>query len=207
MSLPVAEYRPHHPQESDYYHCVEDYLEAFVRDYDEHFSRKYEFWRPYIEKVIYRYLDCCDLSHGFARVKCKDCGDEYLLAFSCKRRHFCPSCHQKRVVDQKIYEVALGLPEMQGCHADHQLHRRSGSHRGNSHPSGLWLIRSRPPPKIHDPPNIEYAPADLQVQPHPDIIGACPRPDREATSNIPGMILFSHDFLTHLKICVMERPA
>ena len=115
MSLPVAEYRPHHPQESDYYHCVEDYLEAFVRDYDEHFSRKYEFWRPYIEKVIYRYLDCCDLSHGFARVKCKDCGDEYLLAFSCKRRHFCPSCHQKRVVDQKIYEVALGLPEMQGA--------------------------------------------------------------------------------------------
>jgi len=34
-----------------------------------------------------------------ARVKCKDCGHEYLLAFSCKRRHFCPSCHQKRVVE------------------------------------------------------------------------------------------------------------
>jgi hypothetical protein len=33
-----------------------------------------------------------------ARVKCEDCGHEYLLAFSCKRRHFCPSCHQKRVV-------------------------------------------------------------------------------------------------------------
>jgi len=32
-------------------------------------------------------------------VKCKDCGHEYLLAFSCKRRHFCPSCHQKRVVE------------------------------------------------------------------------------------------------------------
>ena len=35
---------------------------------------------------------------------------------------------------------------------------------------GLWLTRSRPPPKIHDPPNIEYAPADLQIQPHTDII-------------------------------------
>jgi hypothetical protein len=23
----------------------------------------------------------------------------YLLAYSCKRRHFCPSCHQKRVVE------------------------------------------------------------------------------------------------------------
>lgn len=35
---------------------------------------------------------------------------------------------------------------------------------------GLWLVRSRPPPKIHEPPNIEYATADLQVQPHSDII-------------------------------------
>ena len=32
-------------------------------------------------------------------IKCEDCGHEYLLAFSCKRRHFCPSCHQKRVVE------------------------------------------------------------------------------------------------------------
>ncbi|MDD4862299.1 MAG: transposase [Smithellaceae bacterium] len=99
MSLPAAEYRPRHPQDSDYYHCVEDYFEKLIGEYDEHFSRDYGFWRPYIEKVIYRYLDCGDLSHGFARVKCKDCGHEYLLAFSCKRRHFCPSCHQKRVVE------------------------------------------------------------------------------------------------------------
>ncbi|MCX5847111.1 MAG: transposase [Deltaproteobacteria bacterium] len=48
---------------------------------------------------MYRYLDCGDLHNGFSRVKCKDCGHEYLLAFSCKRRHFCPSCHQKRVVE------------------------------------------------------------------------------------------------------------
>jgi hypothetical protein len=39
------------------------------------------------------------LKNGFARIKCEDCGHEYLLAFSCKRRHFCPSCHQKRVVE------------------------------------------------------------------------------------------------------------
>ena len=32
-------------------------------------------------------------------IKCEDCGHEYLLAFSCKLRHFCPSCHQKRVVE------------------------------------------------------------------------------------------------------------
>jgi len=37
-------------------------------------------------------------------------------------------------------------------------------------PGWARLIRSRPQPKIHDPPNIEYAPADLQIQPHTDII-------------------------------------
>lgn len=67
---------------------------------------------------------------------------------------------------------------------------------------GLWLVRSRPPPacamhadrpKSHDPPNIEYAAADLQIQTHTDIIGACPRPDRGTTLNIPGMIIYSHN--------------
>lgn len=99
MAVPAAVYRPRNPQSSDYYRCVEDYFETFLGIYDEHFSRQYGFWRPYVEQVIYRYLDCGNLHNGFARVKCKDCGHEYLLAFSCKRRHFCPSCHQKRVVE------------------------------------------------------------------------------------------------------------
>jgi hypothetical protein len=74
-------------------------LKLFIQIYDENFSRQYGFWRPYLENVIYRYLDCGDPHNGFARVKCNNCGHEFLLAFSCKRRHFCPSCHQKRVVE------------------------------------------------------------------------------------------------------------
>jgi len=97
--LPACIYLPRRPQDSDYYRCVEDYFEAFVQIYDEDFSRQYGFWRPNIEQVIYRYLDCGDIHNGFAQVKCKDCGHEYLLAFSCKRRHFCPSCHQKGAVE------------------------------------------------------------------------------------------------------------
>ena len=69
MTLPASVYRPHHPQDSDYYRCVEDYFETFVRNYDEHFTRQYGFWRRYLEQVIYRYLDCGDLHNGFARVK------------------------------------------------------------------------------------------------------------------------------------------
>lgn len=97
MTKPVSRQRK--PQESPYYQCVEDYFETFEQVYDDRFPRKHGCLRPYVKQVIYRYLDCGVLKNGFARVRCGDCGHEYLLAFSCKRRHFCPSCHQKRVVE------------------------------------------------------------------------------------------------------------
>ena len=68
--------------------ALEDYFETFVRIYDEHFSRQYGFWRPYVEQVIHRYLDCGDPHNGFARVKCKDCGHEYRRAFFLKCDYF-----------------------------------------------------------------------------------------------------------------------
>ena len=33
---------------------------------------------------------------------------------------------------------------------------------------GIWHVRSRPPPKIHDPPIREYAAVDLHLQTHAD---------------------------------------
>jgi len=97
MSEPV--YRQRDLQNTPFYLCVEDHFEVFEQVYDDRFERQYGFFRPYVRQVIYRYLDCGVLANGFARVRCDDCGHEYLLAFSCKRRHFCPSCHQKRVVE------------------------------------------------------------------------------------------------------------
>ena len=36
------------------------------------------------------FLECGILAHGFLRVRCVDCAHEKLVAFSCKRRGFCP---------------------------------------------------------------------------------------------------------------------
>ena len=69
MAAPAAVYHPRNPQSSDFYRCIEHYFETLVRLYDEYFSKHYGFWRPYIEQVINRYLDCGDLHNGFARVK------------------------------------------------------------------------------------------------------------------------------------------
>ncbi|MFZ2959532.1 MAG: transposase zinc-binding domain-containing protein [Candidatus Ozemobacteraceae bacterium] len=88
-----AVYRPRNPEISDWYRCVEDYFEEFVRVYDERFAAKFGFWQPHIEKVIYRFLDCGDLHNGFARVKCGDCGHEFFVAYSCypQRETICSS--------------------------------------------------------------------------------------------------------------------
>jgi hypothetical protein len=48
--------------------------------------------------VITRFIECGDPHHGFARIYCDACRHEFLLAYSCKTRYFCPSCHQKRVL-------------------------------------------------------------------------------------------------------------
>ncbi len=57
------------------------------------------FRRTDVMAVIPKYLDCGDLHMAFARARCDECGYEYLLGFSCKRRQFCPSCYQKRVIE------------------------------------------------------------------------------------------------------------
>ena len=76
-------YRQRNPQRTSYYQCVEEHFEQFEQAYDDRFNKQYGFFRPYVRHVIYRYLDCGILHHGFARVRCGDCGHEYLLAFSC----------------------------------------------------------------------------------------------------------------------------
>ena len=37
------------------------------------------------------------LAHAFLRLHCGDCGHDKLVAFSCKRRGFCPSCEARRM--------------------------------------------------------------------------------------------------------------
>ena len=63
----------------------------------ERFARDYGPWRPVVGEVTDKFLACGILEHGFARIRCDACAHEYLLAFSCKGRYFCPRCHAKRL--------------------------------------------------------------------------------------------------------------
>ena len=81
-------YLPRNPKASPLYGLVEDYFDEFERVYEERFAEKHGFWRPIIRKVADRFLDCGDLRHGFARIRCEnpECRREFLLAFSCACR-------------------------------------------------------------------------------------------------------------------------
>jgi len=46
----------------------------------------------YVEHELRAYLECGVLAHGFLRVRCEECGESRVVAFSCKKRGFCPSC-------------------------------------------------------------------------------------------------------------------
>ena len=85
-------YQPRVPQNSVYYRLVEEHFEQLERVWEERYQAGLGYWRSFVSEVIYKYLECGDPHFGFARVKCEECNHEYLLAFSCKCRHFCPAC-------------------------------------------------------------------------------------------------------------------
>ncbi|MFN8864282.1 MAG: transposase zinc-binding domain-containing protein [Flavobacteriales bacterium] len=51
----------------------------------------------FIKDEFDAFLECGILAHGFLRLRCGECGHDKLLAFSCKRRGFCPSCGARRM--------------------------------------------------------------------------------------------------------------
>ena len=53
----------------------------------------------YVEQEFEAYLKCGRFEQGFLRVRCESCHFERLVAFSCKRRGFCPSCGARRMAE------------------------------------------------------------------------------------------------------------
>ena len=49
-----------------------------------------------LHRLKYHPSVCGDLREGFARVRCPDCRREFYVAYSCKQRCVCSTCHQKR---------------------------------------------------------------------------------------------------------------
>jgi hypothetical protein len=58
------------------------------------------------------FLECGILAHGFLRLRCRDCGHDKLVAFSCKRRGFCPSCGARRMAQAAAHLADHVIPHV-----------------------------------------------------------------------------------------------
>jgi hypothetical protein len=64
-----------------------------------------------VQQEFEAYLKCGRLEHGFLRVRCDTCHAEHLVAFSCKRRGFCPRCGARRMAESAALLVDEVFPE------------------------------------------------------------------------------------------------
>jgi hypothetical protein len=121
LSLPqcgpgLGVYRPRRPQETPLYRLIEDHFETLVRIHEEEFQASCGRLRSAAQRAVEKFLDCGLLERGFARVRCDRCRAEFLVAFSCKARILCPSCHAKRLEiwsDWLHHELLYAVPHRQ----------------------------------------------------------------------------------------------
>ena len=86
-------YARHRPEETLLYQLVERYYPELVTA-RESAGRTLP---KYVQEEFEAFLKCGRLEHGFLRVRC-----EKLVALSCERRGFCPSCGARRMTDSAI---------------------------------------------------------------------------------------------------------
>ena len=106
LARAVMEYARHQPEETLLYEVIDEYYPEFL----SHLSASDKTLPQYVQNEFEAYLKCGRLEHGFLRVQCESCPHEQLVAFSCKRRGFCPSCGAKRMVESAALLVDSVLP-------------------------------------------------------------------------------------------------
>jgi ribosomal protein S27E len=103
---PPPRYQRHKPETTLLYKIVEQYYPLFLA----HLESEGRSLPDYVQQEFTDYLRCGRLEHGFLRVRCESCHHEKLVAFSCKRRGFCPSCGARRMVESAALLVDEVLP-------------------------------------------------------------------------------------------------
>ncbi|MBY8598739.1 transposase zinc-binding domain-containing protein, partial [Escherichia coli] len=95
------------PEQTLLYQIVDEYYPAFAALMAEQGKEL----PGYVQREFEEFLQCGRLEHGFLRVRCESCHAEHLVAFSCKRRGFCPSCGARRMAESAALLVDEVLPE------------------------------------------------------------------------------------------------
>ena len=90
-------YSPRYLLKGKLHHILSDYYDEFRKVYDKRYREKYGPLRKVVENTVQKILHCANPNDGFAHLRYRGCGREYIVPFSCKER-VCPSCGQKRLL-------------------------------------------------------------------------------------------------------------
>jgi hypothetical protein len=78
----AGRYQPRRPSQSVLYRCVQEHFETWLAHRREDYADEGPV-PAQVEQEFRRYLECGILAHGFARARCRQCGHDLLIAFSC----------------------------------------------------------------------------------------------------------------------------
>lgn len=98
----TVQYERWRPDEAILYRLVREHLETILAQVE---AKTGTGLPEFVKDEFEAFLECGILAHGFLRVRCADCAHEKLVAFSCKRRGFDPSCGARRMAESAAHLV------------------------------------------------------------------------------------------------------
>ena len=105
----TVHYERRRPEQTILHCLVREHLETFLAQVQ---ARTGTGLPEFVKDEFEAFLECGILAHGFLRVRCADCAHEKLVAFSCKRRGFCPSCGARRMAESAAVLVDQVIPRV-----------------------------------------------------------------------------------------------
>jgi len=105
----TVHYERRRPEETILHCLVREHLETFLAQVE---ARTGTGLPAFVKDEFEAFLGCGILAHGFLRLRCADCAHEKLVAFSCKRRGFCPSCGARRMAQSAAHLADEVIPRV-----------------------------------------------------------------------------------------------
>ena len=104
-----AHYERRRPEETVLYQLVQEHAETFFAQVEAETGVGLP---EFVKAEFEAFLECGILANGFLRVRCEACAHEKLVAFSCKKTRFCPSCGSRRMAETAVHLVDHVIPRV-----------------------------------------------------------------------------------------------
>jgi hypothetical protein len=101
-------YRRHEPEKTLLYQVLAREWDSWLAERQADTDRSP--LPAYVEREFEAFLRCGLLQHDFLILSCEGCGEKLPVAFSCKKRGFCPSCCAKRMSETAVHLIDNVLP-------------------------------------------------------------------------------------------------